>query len=386
METLMGLECIPTKRIADLESPAIHGLGEVKPNDLYDLITNRIIETIQTDKALIWQKPWTLKVESGIYACNYETKRPYRGINATLINLYYAPQRNWKSPYFLTFKQIQDKGGKIKKGAKSIEIFYFNILTKKGAQRITENVYIEYFQRCAQGKVMENGVDVCTELKKHMILKYYNVFNADDIEGIDFKTPKVMAPASEGEKIEVCESIVSHYPAPAPTIVFKEPDKAYYRRSQDIVNMPKMSAFGSPQKYYSTLFHELVHSTGNPDRLSRTMGKTFGDKHYALEELVAELGASYLNAESGILYFNLKNSAAYLKGWKDGLLKYMKEDNKFFFSATSLAQKAVDYILQVNDEGIPLYRKEIGPVPDDDRTRLLKLKAKGLKLKLKLLN
>lgn len=190
------------------------------------------------------------------------------------------------------------------------------------------------------------------------MIKYYNVFSADDVEGIDFKSPENTMPVTINGKIEVCEQIVENFPVPKINIVHKDKDNAYYTPLLDIVNMPDMNFFKDAQSYYSTLFHELVHSTGSQKRLAREMGKKFGDKKYAAEELIAELGASYLNAESGILYFNIKNSAAYLKGWRKVLINEMKEDNKFFIRASSAAQKAVNYILQYDEQGVPLYLKK----------------------------
>src|SRR5690606_5012741 len=120
----------------------------------------------------------------------------------------------------------------------------------------------------------------------------------------------------------------------------------------DVVVMPKLEQFDNPQEFYSTLFHELVHSTGAKHRLNRDMTGRYGSKPYAFEELIAELGASFLCGWSGILYFTLKNSAAYIRGWSKRLVENMTKDPKFFVQAASKAQQAADYILNLkeNDE------------------------------------
>ena len=123
---------------------------------------------------------------------------------------------------------------------------------------------------------------------------------------------------------------------------------AFYTPSLDRIQMPFPQAFSSPPEFYSTLFHEMVHATGSPSRLDREekkKRKNWGDSYYAYEELIAEMGANYLCAESGILYHTLKNSAAYLKHWKKQVTNELKEDPNFFLKACADAQKGADYIL-----------------------------------------
>ena len=112
--------------------------------------------------------------------------------------------------------------------------------------------------------------------------------------------------------------------------------------------MPKRTFFSSEAEYYSTFFHEIVHSTGHHTRLNRLLGTGKKTKAYAKEELVAEFGALFLTAEIGAAYHTLENSAAYIKGWKSRLIDQMNKDNKFFIHAVSQAKKAADYILQRN--------------------------------------
>jgi len=350
---LNGLDYIPFKKTKELACPSDKHLGAITPADIYAMVTDKIIKLIETNEELAWQREWVTKNNTGLAATNFVSKKPYRGINSTMLNLIYPLflNREFKSPYFLTFKQVQDLGGKVKKGSEGIEIFYYTFIFKNGTKTITEKQFNEIVKRCKENKSSKE----CDELNRYAMIKYYNVFSADDVEGIDFSLPDVKLPETINEKIEICERIVDHFPEPKVPIVFKDPDKAYYLPSKDIINMPEINLFFGAQSYYSTLFHELVHSTGSDQRLNRNMKGAKGGKEYAFEELIAELGASFLNAESGILYFNIKNSAAYLKHWKSKLIDCMKEDSKFFMNASSAAQKAVDFILQYNEEGIPLY-------------------------------
>jgi uncharacterized protein (DUF4415 family) len=159
----------------------------------------------------------------------------------------------------------------------------------------------------------------------------------------------------EKEKIEIAENIIKSMPN-VPKIINKG-NEAFYYPTTDTVNIPGINNFKSEQMYYGTFVHELIHSTGHQSRLNRSMVGKFGSKPYAKEELIAELGASFLNAESGILYHNINNSAAYLKSWMKRLVDVMSEDNKFFFQASAKAQQAADYILDRDKNGTPKYLK-----------------------------
>lgn len=132
-----------------------------------------------------------------------------------------------------------------------------------------------------------------------------------------------------------------------PEFVYEDANRAYYAPMSDKLNIPDLSQFETAEEYYSTLFHELTHSTGHASRLSRegiTDLKPLDKKLYSKEELIAEMGASFLSAHTGINHDELtENSAAYLEGW----LKILKADKKLIFKAAAKAQKAVDYILKV---------------------------------------
>jgi antirestriction protein ArdC len=185
------------------------------------------------------------------------------------------------------------------------------------------------------------------------MLRYYTVFNAEQTEGC-----RLPADAQDGaplepsfSPIEACEAIYANMPnrprleyGATTAITRGHRFEAYYTAGSDSVVMPRREAFDSPEFYYSVLFHELTHSTGASHRLNRpTMNQAvkFGDTNYSKEEIVAEMGASFLAGHTGIEQVTLNNSAAYLASW----IRVLKGDAKLVIIAAAAAQKAADYIL-----------------------------------------
>lgn len=317
------------------------GFTQAGQQKIYNMVTDMILDAMKRDD-LFWRKPWSVrKVDatgSNIPSQNFATKKIYRGVNYWITN-FIAPSYGKQSPFFLTFKQVQEMEGSVKKGSMSFPILYYNwiyFITIPVRKNISEQEYLAMTikERADKGA------------QKIGFVQYYSVFNADDIEGIDFpKTKELKIPKKE--QIETCERIAEGMPQ-RPAIKHGG-DEAYYSPGSDYIQMPPIDYFDKEQEYYSTLFHEMIHSTGAPKRLNREFGKRFGDAKYAFEELIAELGASYLCAESGVLYFTLKNTAAYLKGWSKRVSESMKKDNQFFLRAAAKAQQASDFILNVKE-------------------------------------
>ena len=126
-------------------------------------------------------------------------------------------------------------------------------------------------------------------------------------------------------------------------LLHQEGDRAFYRPSTDEVVLPIRKQFMSTAEYYSTVFHELTHSTGHASRLNRlTQAAFFGSEDYSKEELVAEIGAAALVNHVGLETSNsIRNSAAYIQNW----LKVLRDDKRFIVSASGRAEKAVNLIL-----------------------------------------
>ena len=319
--TLYGLEYIPNDDHLDSEGLSGSGLTP------YDVINNMILERIEKGE-LTWRKSWSAgKSSAGLVATNYNSKMPYKGVNWFILNLLSPGETN----YWLTFNQIDGKGRKLKKGAKARPVFYYNRMYKR---KDTKEIITE-----DEAKVLPRDKYIVIPF-----LKYYKVFNIADIEGKALPIPKVRN-KRKVEPIESARQIIENMPK-RPTIKHGG-DDAFYTASGDFVQMPLLADFNPEQHYYSVLFHECVHSTGHKSRVGRDMSGNFGDAKYALEELIAEMGASYLCGEAGILYHTLDNSAAYLKGWSQKLMDIMTKDNTFFLKACAEAQKAADFILTV---------------------------------------
>ena len=372
-----GIEVIDDPTLGVRENKA------VSPDEIYQTITDMIVKTIEEDGELPFESRWrNTSIGSGKVATNFVSKNPYRGINFWLLNFEQKKgklvPRKLENPYFLTFNQVDELGGKIKKGTESEMVIFFTRLYKyEWIDEKGERKEFGTYSRDKFIKWIESNQDKLTEIDRKAtanqvaiqsiipILRYYRVFNGEHIEGIDWgeipENEAVKLP--EDQKLVLAQALYDAYPG-HPKVVNDEPDRAFYSIDKDIINMPPFSAFKEEQYYYSTLYHEAVHSTGAKKRLDRTFGRTQSDPKYWFEELVAELGAAYLCGESGILFRTIKDNAAYLKGYRDALVREMKDDNKFFFRAASRAQAAADYILDRNEKGIPAYREDMNQLVD----------------------
>lgn len=334
------------------------GLGRVSPSDVYDLITAKVIEMVKNANSKEYKKKWAAKEYGKGYVIpfNFVTKKRYRGVNAIMLTEL-EPMEN---PFFLTFKQVNELKGKVKKGAKGYEVIYFTKIWK--TEDKTKNLkFSSYDKAKVEAYKTENSIE--SELGVIPMLKYYHVYNGKDIEGIDFKLDSFKTgfidkekPSEESNRMPIPEAIINNYPKPQPTLKFGG-DRAFYRPGADLVQMPHLADFETVQDYYRTLLHEYSHSTGAKNRLDRDFSGSFGSKKYAFEELVAELGAIFLSAEAGIIWHNNKNHAAYLKSW-NSVLTQIQEDNKFIMKASTAAQKIADFVLQFDDNGDPLYFKD----------------------------
>lgn len=328
------------------------GLNGVAQDDIYSYVTDLIINTIEKVGHLPWQKDWVGSGADGT-AKNYVSKKEYTGANF-LLNFdikfdkegkgYLVPIK-FIQPYYLTFNQIKETGASLREGSKARRVIYYTMIFSfdNGVLQFktTDREKFTEFVK-THGLTKE---DLKEHLQKIPVIKYYNVFRADDCTGLKFPEPT-------GNKnvnpIEQAQSLIDGYKDP-PVYTFVG-DKAYYQPSTDKLNMPNIKAFKKEASYYCTFFHELTHSTGAKKRLNRDMTGTFGSKPYAYEELIAELGAVFMCSEAGILFQTKDNSAKYLKGWNKVLVNELENDNRFFLKASAQSQKAVNYILGRNTD------------------------------------
>jgi len=331
------------------------GLGKPIPAaDIYKMITDKIIKMLKSTKASDYKKTW--EDDAFFIPLNFDSKKPYRGVNRMLLQERIGLTEAFANPYFLTFKQIKKHKGTLKKGAKGYEVVYYSIRYvvpadknsgRKAYSSTNAHKVIDFLDK---HKLPEN---IVTRIP---MIRYYNVYNGEDITGIDFKLPEVKigrAIPETAPENQAAALIVENYPNP-PAIKHGG-NEAYYKLSEDLVRMPKIEQFDSVNDYYRTLFHELTHSTRHESRLNREkISFRFGDSGYAKEELVAEFGAVFLSAWAGIMWYTNKNHAAYLKGWNSAI-KEAENDNKFLMKAASLAQAATDYILNLDAAGQPAF-------------------------------
>lgn len=291
-------------------------------SEVYQMVTDRVIDALKRD-IVPWQRPW--RVEGGVHK-NLSTKHSYQGSNILLLDLT-ALLNEYHSPWWLTFKQAKDLGGTV--------------------MREEEGTKITFWSMIPVGEKEFNPETGKMERKEIPLLKTWTVFNVEQTEGIDPKKIPTTEKPQEFKPIERAEKMMKAMPN-APKVIHAG-DRAYYRPSQDHIGMPKREQFESREAYYATLLHEAVHSTGHSTRLKRPEilkyesmeGSRFGDNDYSNEELVAELGSSFLAAILGL--DNTKQqeqSAAYIKTW----IGRLEDDPKLIIGAGSKAQKAASYI------------------------------------------
>jgi antirestriction protein ArdC len=279
--------------------------------DIYQEVTDRIVASLEAGTAP-WRMPWNTR--SG-RPQNLEG-RAYRGINVLLTGLA-ALEHGYSSPFWLTFKQAKERGGTVRKGEAGTLVVFWTTF------QVTDK---------------ETG-----KPKTVPMLRHYSVFNLEQTEGVKLPKRVVDWQAAgadfEHEPVESAEAVVTAYLAKGPQLRHGG-NRAFYNTLADIITVPERKSFANGDEYYSTLFHEVGHSTGHVDRLARKFGETFGCDDYGREELVAEMTSAFLQAETGIDTAQ-DNSAAYLQSW----IRSIKEDPKAVVVAAGAAQKATDLIL-----------------------------------------
>jgi len=361
-------------QILEADEIGMMGPAEIIPGmngkeDVEKAVNKKILEKIKTGEKLPpWKKSWASF--SPDPAQNFETKKEYSGSNALILNTLLGSIM--KTPYYLTFNQIKKMGGELKKGSTGVPLIFYNFIynlkdysnnpskenallskvqgfkLKKKGKTITINKsnYSKVSFNEKQIKKLNVDKDDYTNIG---FIKYYSVFNIADTTGIDYKVPEPPK-RNKGEIISRAEAILKSF-KDKPDIK-EDTEQAYYVPSSDKVYIPKITQFDTEQEYYSTLFHELIHSTMHKSRLNRAKNYEGKDSKpaRAFEELIAELGASYLCGEAGIIDVTHLNQAAYLKGWHQKLQKYTEKHEDFFVYATREAKKAADHILKDFDE------------------------------------
>ena len=270
--------------------------------DIYAEITNRMIKEMEQG-IIPWRKPW---MASGS-AISHTTGKPYSLLNQILLG---------KAGEWMTFKQVQQEGGYVRKGEKARFVVFWKWIDKEDE---------------------ETG-----EVEQIPYLRYYNVFHLDQCEGITAKHMQTNPNPATADA--TAEAIIADYvKREGVTMEHREGDAAFYQPATDRIVLPLLKQFKETAEYYGTAFHEMVHSTGHMKRLARLDGTAhFGGEEYSKEELVAEIGSAALVSHCGISTdSSFRNSTAYCQNW----LQALKNDKRFIVSAAGKADKAVSLIL-----------------------------------------
>lgn len=280
--------------------------------DIYTTMTQKIITSLENG-TIPWHQPWISNMD--VMKPLRSNHQPYTGVNILFLWIA-ACEKSYTSNHWLTMKQANSLNARIRKGEKSTQIVY--------ADKFDKEV------------VNERGE---AEIKHIPFLKTYAVFNADQIEGLPdlfyvSEKHRSLNPDCRDEKLDLFVSNTKAH--------IKDGNDPCYKRVSDLVEMPPFENFENAVSYYSILSHELTHWTGHKSRLNRDFGK-FGDETYAKEELVAEIASCFLGAELGFEPEFREDHTPYLQSW----LKVLKDDKKFIFQAASQAQKACEYLQQL---------------------------------------
>lgn len=311
--------------------------------NIYEMITQKILDRIdeaqKSGKPFFWVRPWTGGIR---YPASYTTGFPYQGINAVTLD----------AGEYITYKALMDYKGslpiedaekiKIKKGCHKVPVFFFNSVDKVDRHGIPVT-------KLVNGRPVQD---------KFFFMKYYNVFHIEDIEGLPSHYPAEHFDHTPDENTRNLEKYIDAYIKEEGLTVdiVKDGSRCFYRLNDHMVRVPDASGFKTLYGYYSSVLHELVHSTSKG--LKREMGKSFASDTYSREELVAQIGAQLLLAQFGIIAeknAELDSDIAYIKGWAD----HLKDHKAEIVKASCQAQKAVEYFMNVAERHL---KKELAAI------------------------
>lgn len=295
--------------------------------DVYTRITTSIVNALERGTRP-WVRPWTAEHAAGpITRPLRHDGTPYRGIN--VLSLWAtAMERHYVAPIWMTYRQAIELGGHVRKGEKAAPVVYANTLTKSDTDPAT-------------GGDVERAI---------WFLKGYAVFNIEQIDGLPPHYLELAEPEPRlAPPVRIARA--DAFFAATGAVINHGGGRAFYRPSTDSIQMPPLQAFRDDESYYATLAHEITHWTGHESRLARDFtppaedgaapaGKRFDSPGYAMEELVAELGAAFLCADLSLSLEPRSDHADYIAHW----LEILKNDNRAVFAAASHAQRAADFL------------------------------------------
>ncbi len=280
----------------------------------------KIIEQLKKGVAP-WQKGWDKPEGSDIPPYNPVTGTRYRGLNSFVLSSE-AGERGYADPRWMTYRGAKKAGAQVRRGEKGVGVEYWKFPTKEQEDRVREAI--------AAGQQPE-------ELK--IIHRTYTVFNAEQIEGM----PSLESELKKTNQWEACERAERLLQESGANIQHRGGNRAFYRRSEDLIVLPKQDQFHSPEAYYSTALHELGHWTGHKSRLDREelMKGGFGSPEYAKEELRAEMTSVTVNGMLRLPH-DPNSHASYVGSW----IKALEDNPNELRYAARDAGRMADYILQ----------------------------------------
>jgi antirestriction protein ArdC len=299
------------------------------PTEIRQQITSQIVEALTNGNLPPWRRPWSNDLNAPGLHTSLSTGNPYRGINQILLSVA-ASKRNFQSRWWGTFNQIKANGGYVLKGEKATKIILWKPISRK--------------------RTNEDGQEVDDDF---LVMREFHVFNAQQSSGlpqyqVGFAPPK----QDTGERYENADEVIE---ATSADIRYGG-NEAFYRSSEDFIQVPYRHQFKTPEAFYETTFHELCHWTEHPTRLNWNRP----DEGYSMGELIAEIGSCFVMAELGLpTSANMTNHAAYLQSW----LKGMNGDPKFIFRAAAQASKAVEFVMSFSRDRVEVVEPAGDEIP-----------------------
>jgi antirestriction protein ArdC len=295
--------------------------------DVAQEITDEIVGLLEAGGPLPWRCPWR-KTGAGL-PLRHEGA-PYRGINVFMLGLR-AMARGYASPYWLSYRQAAELGGRVRKGERAATVVYYGVAKCDRADD-------------APSSVQEARPDGGDSAGAYRFLKHFSAFNADQVDGLPRRYHPERDEADGGARpIAELAAIRDAMIAGIGVDYVEGGERACYVRDLDRIHMPEIRRFFEAERFYATAFHELAHACEHPRRLAIDYGaKSFGNDAYARGELYAEMAAAILGATLGFTPDHIEDHAAYVQSW----LTALRGDKRFVLKAAADAQRAVDHLLE----------------------------------------
>ena len=299
---------------------------------IQEKITSKIIKKMKEENSLVWNKGYIelnkCNLLNGFDVKNQRIEKAYRGINILMLALFSKSE----DTFYLTYNQIKKLGGYVRKGESGSPIVFYAPVEKK----LDKEKGIETFKKNFPDADINDYI--IPEKEHYWCMRSYTIFGESQVEGIDYPEIDIN---QDKEKIDINDFIKS-LKNNGLKLNHLEKDRAYFSHSQDYISLPEHKQFENNDRYYSTLFHELVHWTGHKDRLDRIKHDAFGDEKYSFEELVAEIGSCFLCSMFGIKSVK-NNNVAYIQSW----INKLEEHTDWIIKAANKAGKAIEYLMEL---------------------------------------